>query len=131
MYRVSPFVRHFAFALLSGIGLATLWVNLAAGSYYDAIEWRLLSLSLPGWLSSTPLVVTPLSLVADGLMALFLFFVGKELWEALILERGALSGKRAVLLNRHCHRARSSSVMAAHSFGGMPSGACESPPPGL
>ncbi|MEF3047658.1 Na+/H+ antiporter NhaA [Pseudotabrizicola sp. L79] len=97
MYRVSPFVRHFAFALLSGIGLATLWVNLAAGSYYDAIEWRLLSLSLPGWLSSTPFVVTPLSLVADGLMALFLFFVGKELWEALILERGALSGKRAVL----------------------------------
>ncbi len=30
-------------------------------------------------------------------MALFLFFVGKELWEALIFERGALSGARAGL----------------------------------
>ena len=32
MYRVSPFVRRFAQALLSGMFLATLWVNLAPAS---------------------------------------------------------------------------------------------------
>ncbi|MDO8882723.1 Na+/H+ antiporter NhaA, partial [Pseudotabrizicola sp.] len=33
----------------------------------------------------------------EGLMALFLFFVGKELWEAVRLKRGALSGRRGGL----------------------------------
>ena len=37
--------------------------------------------------------MTPMSLVSEGLMALFLFFIGKELWEALVLERGALAGR--------------------------------------
>lgn len=97
MYRVSPFVRHFAFALLGGIALATLWLTLSPASYYDAIEWRLLELSLPPSWAMQPVVLTPQSVVSEGLMALFLFFVGKELWEALILERGALSGRRAWL----------------------------------
>ncbi len=36
MYRVSPFVRHFAAApWLPASALATLWVNLAPASYYD------------------------------------------------------------------------------------------------
>lgn len=38
-----------------------------------------------------------MNIVADGLMALFLFFVGKELWEALTLEQGALKGRQALL----------------------------------
>lgn len=97
MYRVSPFVRHFGWALLGGAGLATLWVNLSPDSYYDFIEWRLADLPLPGWLAPIPVSLTPLSLVAQGLMALFLFFIGKELWEALALERGALSGRRATV----------------------------------
>jgi NhaA family Na+:H+ antiporter len=97
MYRVSPFVRHFAWALLAGAGLATLWVNLAPASYYDAIEWRLWDLPLPLWLAPFPVSLTPFALVSDGLMALFLFFIGKELWEAMALERGALTGGRAAL----------------------------------
>lgn len=97
MYRVSAFVPRFAFALLSGAALATVWVNLAPAAYYDAVEWRLLDLDPPGWISPIPVSLTPLSLVAEGLMALFLFFVGKELWEALVVERGALRGDRAVL----------------------------------
>jgi NhaA family Na+:H+ antiporter len=97
MYRVSPFVRRFALALLAGIAVATLWVNLAPGSYYDMIEWRLLELSVPAWIAPDPLVITPLAAVSEGLMALFLFFIGKELWEALILERGALRGEKAAL----------------------------------
>jgi Na+:H+ antiporter, NhaA family len=97
MYRVSSFVPRFARALLGGAGLATLWVNLAPASYYDMVEWRLLDLQLPGWLSSFPISLTPMSIIANGLMTLFFFFIGKELWEALTLERGALKGGQAVL----------------------------------
>lgn len=97
MYRVSPFVRQFAFALLAGIATATLWVNLAPGSYYDMIEWRILEIPVPAWVAPFALKVTPLTAVSEGLMALFLFFIGKELWEALILERGALRGHKAAL----------------------------------
>jgi NhaA family Na+:H+ antiporter len=97
MYRVSPFVTRFARALLGGAVVATLWVNLDPASYYDAIEFRLVDLDLPDWLAPLPLSLTPMSVVSDGLMALFLFFIGKELWEALVLERGALRGGQAVL----------------------------------
>lgn len=97
MYRVSSFVPRFAKALLGGAALATLWVNLAPASYYDSIEWRLLDHSLPAWIAPLPFSLTPLNLVADGAMALFLFFIGKELWEALTLEHGALKGRQALL----------------------------------
>lgn len=97
MYRVSPFVRRFAWALLGGVGMATAWVNLAPASYYDFIEARLLEAPLPRWIAGDVLLLTPMSLVSDGLMAFFLFFVGKELWEALVLRRGALSGRQALL----------------------------------
>ncbi len=97
MYRVSPFVRHFAWALLGGATLATLWVNLDAASYYDAVEFRLLDLSLPQVFGGNRMVLTPMFLVAHGAMALFLAFLGKELWEALILERGAFHGRRAAI----------------------------------
>lgn len=97
MYRVSPFVRRFAWALLGGVGVATAWVNAAPESYYDFIEWRLFDQPLPGWIAAETFLITPMSLVSDGLMSLFLFFIGKELWEALILERGALSGRQALL----------------------------------
>ncbi len=102
MYRVSPFVRRFAWALLGGAGVATVWVNLSPASYYDMIEWRFLDremvAALPG-AGALPetFLLTPLTLVSDVLMALFLFFVGKELWEALVLERGALTGRQALL----------------------------------
>lgn len=93
MYRVSPFVSHFAKALAGGVILATVWVNINPASYYDAVELRLVDLPLPAWTAAPALTVTPLSLVSEALMALFLFFIGKELWEALVLERGALSGR--------------------------------------
>jgi NhaA family Na+:H+ antiporter len=97
MYRVSSFVPRFAKALLGGAVVATVWVNLAPASYYDSIEWRLLDLDLPGWLAPLPFSLTPMNIVAQGLMSLFLFFIGKELWEALTLEHGALNGRQAIL----------------------------------
>lgn len=96
MYRVSPFVRRFAHALLAGIAIATLWVNLSPASYYDALEWRLFDVALPGWLAPLPVSVTPMLIVSHLLMPLFVAFIGKELWEALILSRGAMSGRRAI-----------------------------------
>jgi NhaA family Na+:H+ antiporter len=97
MYRVSPFVRRFAWALLGGVGLATAWVNLSPATYYDAVEYRLLDIAKPAWIAGDSLVITPMIVASDLLMAFFMFFVGKELWEALILERGALAGRRALL----------------------------------
>ena len=94
MYRVSSFVRRFAKALVAGAVLATIWVNLDPASYYDAIEFRLLDVTLPPWIAPMGFSVTPLVVVSHGLMALFLALVGKEMWEALVLGQGALSGQR-------------------------------------
>ncbi len=96
MYRVSPFVNRFAKALLAGIAFATFWVNIDPASYYDTLEWRLFDIDPPRWLSPLPISVTPMLIVSHGLMPLFMAFVGKELWEALSLERGAMSGAKAL-----------------------------------
>ncbi len=93
MYRVSNFIRYFAWALLAGTALATITLNLNPAAYYDLIEWRLFSLP-DGWLGFSPRF-TLISVVSEGLMALFLFFLGKELWEAHVLERGAFRGGRS------------------------------------
>ena len=97
MYRVSSFITAFAWSLLGGMIIATIWVNLSPAHYYDFLEWRLADVELPMWIAQNPPSLTPLRLVGDGLMAFFLFFVGKELWESLVLERGALSGRRALV----------------------------------
>ncbi len=94
MYRVSAFIRHFAWSLLIGAALATVWVNLSPASYYDAMEWRLLDLRLPHWISDSGLRLTLMQIAIDILMPLFFFALGKELWEAHVLERGSLRGSR-------------------------------------
>ena len=96
MYRVSPFVRHFATVLSAGVGIATLWVNLSPATYYDAIEYRITIPDPPVWTGLPSTIITPITAVSDGLMPLFLFFIAKELWEALVLERGALAGRARV-----------------------------------
>lgn len=95
MYRISPFISNFAWALLAGSGLATAWLNVNPAGYYDSIEARLADLALPVWLTDSPPSLTLANLTANGLMALFLFFIGKELWEALVLERRRLHGRQA------------------------------------
>lgn len=97
MYRVSPFMRRFAVSLLSGIGLATIWVNLDPSSYYDMVEWRITDLGALRFLWPNPPSLTPLNLVAEVLIPLFMFLIGKELWEAIVLERGGLAGRQAIL----------------------------------
>lgn len=96
MYRISPFVRSFGLALLTGILTATIWVNIHPSSYYDFIEWHVAEISLPNWVWQGTVSITPFMVVADMLMALFFFFIGKEMWESLVLERGALAGRKAL-----------------------------------
>lgn len=98
MYRVSSSVRSFARALLAGVTVATVWVNLSPARYYDAIEYRLADLALPAWAAAAPVSLTPMALVAHGLMALFLAYLAKELWEALVLERGPFRGRARAAL---------------------------------
>ena len=119
MYRVSSFVRHFALCLAAGVVVATAWVSFDPASYYDFIEWRIADLPMPSVLNLHPASLTPLSVVADGLMALFMFFVGKELWESLILERGALSGPRAIVPLGGMGGAAVGSVLAWTVFGAV------------
>lgn len=96
MYKISPLLARFAMALLLGGLIGTIWVNAAPGSYYDFDEWRLFGTNMPGWLAAQPMLLTPSIIVGEGLMALFIFLIAKELWEALRLESGALSGRQAI-----------------------------------
>jgi NhaA family Na+:H+ antiporter len=97
MYSVSPFMRRFAISLCAGAGIATLWANIAPSSYYDMIEWRMSDLTVLRPLFPDPPSLTPLNLVAEVLIPLFMFLIGKELWEAIVLERGGLSGRAGIL----------------------------------
>lgn len=97
MYRVSKSIRKFALALLTGAAIASLWVNFDAASYYDTIELRLFHLPFPEWIVASHIRVTLISLTSNLLMSLFFLFLGKEMWEAYRLERGALHGTKAGL----------------------------------
>jgi Na+:H+ antiporter, NhaA family len=96
MYRVSPTLNRLATALLTGTLTATLWVNLSPGNYYDFAEWRILNLQAPAWLATRDLLVTPVSMVGEAAMALFVAVIAKEFWEAVVMERGPLAGERIV-----------------------------------
>lgn len=96
MTPASPYLQRYAKALLAGSVLATLAVNIAPGTYYDAIEWHLfdsdplskLRLFYPG--------LTLATFVSSLLMPIFVLLIGKEIWEAFVLEHGGLRGKLAV-----------------------------------
>lgn len=90
-------MRRFAISLLLGMTVATFWVNLDPASYYDMIEWRIIDLTWLSVLWPDPPSLTPQNLVTEVFMPLFMFLIGKELWEAIVIERGALAGRQAIL----------------------------------
>ena len=96
MYRVSPALNRLALAVLLGALMATLWINCSPASYYDFAEWRLLDLPLPRWLATHDILITPISVVGEAAMALFVALIAKELWEAMVMERGPLSGSYVI-----------------------------------
>ncbi len=96
MTPASPYLQHYAKALLAGAAIATLAVNIDPATYYDIIEWHpfdsdplyKLRLFYPGFTLAT--------VVSSLLMPLFVLLIAKELWEALVLKHGTLHGKQAI-----------------------------------
>ena len=112
MYRVWNFLTSYSLLLVIGAVVALVWANVDAHSYHLVIEWPLwfndwLGADLHHWElalgedaerfghAETARVLTAHYLVNDMLMALFFAIAGKEVWEAVILEKGSLRGKKA------------------------------------
>lgn len=91
MYRVSPHLVHFAWALGAGVSLATVWVNGDSASYYDVVEYRFWAPHLPPMISLPDPIMSLQFLTSQALMAFFIAHIAKELWEALVLSSGALA----------------------------------------
>lgn len=112
MYRVWNFVTSYSVLLILGVAVGLVWANADAAGYLRLAEYPLWFNDLVGrhsgdWLAAhgaafgfdsigdVRRVVTFRFLVNDMLMALFFAIAAKEVWEALILDRGALRGRRA------------------------------------
>ncbi|HET9069998.1 MAG TPA: Na+/H+ antiporter NhaA, partial [Amaricoccus sp.] len=101
MYRVWGFVSEYSLLLILGALTGLLWANLDPASYHGFVELVLieggpvghLHVDATGHASRT---LTLHYLVNDMLMALFFALAGKEVWEAVALEGGALRGPKAM-----------------------------------
>ncbi len=100
MYRVWNFVSSYSLLLIAGALLALVWANIHADSYHHFVDFVLIDnfwIGHPheegGHVTRT---LTLHFLVNDVLMALFFAIAAKEVWEAVILENGALRGRKAV-----------------------------------
>jgi NhaA family Na+:H+ antiporter len=93
---VSPYLSRYATALLLGAGAATLAVSIAPSTYYDLVEWHPHRSAFLSGLRLFHPGLTFTTLVSSFFMGFFLLLLGKELWEAIVLERGGLHGRRAL-----------------------------------
>jgi len=92
---VTPYLSRYATALLLGAAAATLAVNIAPGQYYDLVEHTLPTGALAESLRLFAPGLTLGTMISSFFMGFFFLLLGKELWEAIILERGGLHGRRA------------------------------------
>ena len=100
MYRVWNFVTHYSLLLIMGALAALIWANIDPHSYHDFVEMVLIDdfiighahYDAAGHVSRT---LTVHYLVNDVLMAFFFAIAAKEVWEAVILQNGALRGRKA------------------------------------
>jgi NhaA family Na+:H+ antiporter len=101
MYRVWRFLAEYSALLILGALTALVWANLAPGSYHAVIEFPLLGNSPIGHLhvdaaGHAHRTLTVHYLINDVAMALFFAIAGKEVWEAVALQNGALRGRKAL-----------------------------------
>lgn len=97
MIPVSPHPARAGAALIIGAAVATLGATLAPSLYYDAIQYRLFDLP-PGLIYGRDTIgrpVTPHQIVEEAVMAVVMFLIAKELWEAWRIERGPFAGRAA------------------------------------
>lgn len=112
MYRVWNFVATYSVLLIAGAVVALVWANAHPLSYHHFVEYPIwfndrYGVDIAYWtralgeasyhyeIGDVRRVVTLHYLINDLGMALFFAIAGKEVWEALILENGALRGKKA------------------------------------
>ncbi len=111
MYKVWNFVANYSLLLIFGALIALVWANIAPEAYHHVVEYPLFFNDLIGvdfdyWAkvygegyaafgAEGGKVLTFHYLVNDILMAFFFAIAAKEVWEAVILENGALRGKKA------------------------------------
>jgi NhaA family Na+:H+ antiporter len=101
MYRVWRFVAEYSALLILGALIGLAWANLDPASYRAFVDHPLLEggpighlhVDAAGHASRT---LTVHYLINDVLMALFFAIAGKEVWEAVALENGALRGRKAL-----------------------------------
>ncbi|MBM1219734.1 Na+/H+ antiporter NhaA [Ponticoccus sp. SC2-23] len=101
MYRAWNFLTNYSLLLLIGAAIALVWANLDNQSYRGFADLVIADGVFIGEpvLSDTGEIVTRSLtlhyLVNNVLMAFFFALAGKEVWEALILQNGALRGRKA------------------------------------
>ena len=102
MYRVWNFVTNYSLLLIIGALIALVWANIDATSYHHFVDFELIHHSFVGhahYDETTGQVayrsLTLHYLVNDVLMAFFFAIAAKEVWEAVILKKGSLRGKKA------------------------------------
>jgi NhaA family Na+:H+ antiporter len=101
MYRVWRFVGEYSLLLIIGALLGLTWANLDPAGYHAFIDYTLWEGGPVGHLHVDAeghghRILTVHYLINDVLMALFFAIAGKEVWEAVILQQGALRGRKAL-----------------------------------
>ncbi|MCX7890039.1 MAG: Na+/H+ antiporter NhaA [Rhodobacteraceae bacterium] len=100
MYRVWNFLSNYSLLLILGALSGLVWANLAPESYHAVIDFALAEdfvLGVPHEEGGDVVrTLTVHFLINDVLMALFFAMAGKEVWEAIALERGPLRGTKAL-----------------------------------
>ncbi|WP_341863917.1 Na+/H+ antiporter NhaA [Gymnodinialimonas sp. 57CJ19] len=100
MYRVWDFINGYSLLLITGAIIALVWANIDIASYHGFTEYVIWADAPIGHLHDDgqghiTRELTLHYLVNDVLMALFFAIAAKEVWEAVVLENGALRGKKA------------------------------------
>lgn len=93
MTPVIPALRHYATALLIGTAAATLAVNIVPDLYHDLIEWQPVEFLPAGLFAPVPDLTTVFSAI---FMPFVILLIGKELWEAIVLPKGTMHGRRMI-----------------------------------
>lgn len=100
MYRVWNFVTTYSVLLICGALVALIWANTFPNSYHDFVEFVLVDDFFIGHAhydehGHVNRTLTLQFLINDVLMAFFFAIAAKEVWEAVILQNGALRGRKA------------------------------------
>lgn len=112
MYRVWEFISSYSLLLIGGALAALVWANVDPQAYHHFINTPLwfnseIGVGIAEWVHEfghaaegyaivgVERVVTVHYLINDMLMAFFFAVAAKEVWEAVILNEGALRGRKA------------------------------------